>query len=224
MKNRIGFLIWSVIIIALLTWHFSTAQIIFRNGGYPMGQAISLNGTSQYLSIADNAGSLDQTLDIGLNDGMMSFWINRNTITNWGGVFLKGSINDFNSWGAVVPNSANILFFLRGSSTLIQTSISITTNQWINFAAFWDRSGNLYIFKNGSYSSAISISAQSAINLNSADPFYIGHYPTSLILNGLMDCNRVFILGINGPIVTGAGGVNLSIKLGITIIYWKSVV
>jgi len=217
MKNRPILLFASIVIIILLAWHFSHAQT-FWNGGYPCGQAISLNGTDQDLSIADDAGSLDQTLDVGSNDFMTSISY---YLTGPGGtLFCKGNAYEGNGYGYQIglSNVDQKLFTRVNTGQTIpianKAAIAAPMNVWQNGCCVFDRSGNVYLFINGVYSAAASISAYSA-SVSNTSTFYIGNLnDTGYLFPGYLDTPRFGLFGLNGLYVTGTGENNLVIKIG----------
>jgi len=224
MKNRSVLLFASIIIIVLLAWHFGHAQT-FWNGGYPCGQAISLNGTSQYLAIADNAGSLDQTLDLGPDDFMYSCWSNIAALPTNGSYCTFGSkaVSSNLGWSFHLYNNSgsyNLNLILGdGTQTLftVKTGWSVMPSLWYNIVLVADRSNKAYAFVNGILLSSVTISSRAG-NSNSIAEARIGR-EISTYANIYIDCIRMFRMGVNGLTVTGTGGVDLSIKLGTITIY-----
>jgi len=216
MKNRLILLFASIIAIILLAWHFSHAQT-FWNGGYPCGQAISLNGTDQYLSIADNAGSLDQTLDVETDDFMHSFAVNYTTLAS-NNVFNKTSGYGAPStgYGYLGDSGTHIVVYLQDGSTLRNMTCNAIINdgRWHQIVCIVDRSGRMYLFVDGFFDGSSYIATMTG-SLSNTQSFIIGKHPTGAVyLQGYEDIPRAYRFGIDGLYVTGTGVSDLVIKVG----------
>jgi hypothetical protein len=151
----------------------STAQSRFG------GSSISFNGTNSYLQLPSN-----QTFSMGSSDWTVEMWLYPNNVSNLQGLLSFGS----NSWRLFL--SASGLWYLSGSSSVIQTSQSIiSTGQWYHIAICRSglATGNIKMFLNGS-----QVGAAGSDNTNyAAATAFIGSEGAGSYLNGFIDDLRV---------------------------------
>ena len=164
-------------------------------------QAMSFNGTDQYVS-AEHNSSLNLTTEF-----TVSMWVNISGGTNYRGLFTKGSINPYGygSYSAsIINNSNNKIRFYLGSSTSVAvnltTNTGLSSNTWHHLAFVYNGSqGFAKVYIDGSQAPTSSATIPSSIYSNTED-FHIGaYYSDSLLFNGKLDEVAVFNTALSGP-------------------------
>jgi len=181
-----------------------------------MGQAISYAVSGQYLSIADNV-----ILDPELDDVHYSLLLYISTLPTTGNYsYLFSKYNTNNGIQASIYNNSGTyqLILDLADGTLSSFTLTFSTQpvvgRWYKFDIVLDRSANARLFINGLFNSAVAISSRSG-NVNSSGSFNVGadNTPDNYFI-GYFDAVKVNRFGVNGLIVSGTGGSNLTIRVG----------
>jgi hypothetical protein len=139
-----------------------------------IGQALSFNGTSDYVDCGNGA-----SLNFGIGDFTIEAWIKTTTDVD-GGIFTKksGAYIDVGNGITIIKDSAVGLRLGIGDGTVGSAywldRDSYATNQWIHIAVVVDRIHSIvYRYKNGVKGSEVGTSAITG-SLNTAETAKIG--------------------------------------------------
>jgi len=154
----------------------------FLTAGAPAGFSVALNGSSDYLTVPDNA-----VWDLS-GDFTLELWAYLNNFTSTGAspTFISGT-NSSNNWLLFVTSS-NEVIFLFNTGTVINGTATSTPNEWAHYAL--TRSGStVRIFKNG----VLLTSATNSTNFTIANSvLYLGVQNGSAgYINGYMSNVRL---------------------------------
>jgi hypothetical protein len=154
----------------------------FVTAGAPAGFSVALNGSSDYLTVPDNA-----VWDLS-GDFTLELWAYLNNYTSTGAspTFISGT-NSSNNWLLFVTSS-NEVIFLFNTGTVINGTATSTPNEWAHYAL--TRSGStVRIFKNG----VLLTSATNSTNFTIANSvLYLGVQNGSAgYINGYMSNVRL---------------------------------
>lgn len=167
---------------AIADAQISTAQSKFG------GSSLLLDGTGDYLSIAD-----DNTLDFGTGDFTIECWVRFTSLANAPFIFYKGNsvTTDPGWWLEVSASTSYFGFQTNGSPYYAEFTVALTTGVWYHIACC--RAGNrLYCAVDGNVQSAIVTNAD--LSKDNANAFLIGSYTpvsTAYDLNGNIDDFRI---------------------------------
>ncbi len=148
---------------------------------------LDLNGTSQYLSVADA-----NNLDFGANQSFtLETWVRLNDVTTLQSLFDKGTLaGDDTNYRLSVQNG-RIEFWSPESGVISPTEATITAGQWTHFAVSYDGTNDLMSFyKNGEQTGA-SVSV-TEVGTTNTGPLLIGRDNQGRFLDGQMDDVRVW--------------------------------
>jgi len=212
------------LLLAILLPLVCSAQMLFyqSSGDFSGGQKIVLDGSTQYLSIADNTGSLDETLDMDVDDFMITFLVKFSALPTAGDSMNfsnKYSTYGYSVYIYCVDSSLYYFNFIltdAGGTTSASHTFraSPVVGRWYAYALVVDRSDKSRLFIDGIFQSYYDISARTG-SLSNAGSFFIGaRYDAASKLAGTLDAFRVFRLGYGGLYVAGSGGSNLKIQVG----------
>ncbi|KKT91319.1 MAG: hypothetical protein UW91_C0034G0002 [Parcubacteria group bacterium GW2011_GWF2_45_11] len=112
-------------------------------GGGKIGNALSFDGTGDYLEVADNSD-----WDFTASDGSIDFWVYPNSVS--GGQSLVGQTNSGadGNWFIYIRASAELGVGLNGSTEIASSGYSLIAGAWFHIAVV--KSGNTTkIYKNG---------------------------------------------------------------------------
>jgi hypothetical protein len=97
--------------------------------------AVAFNGTSQYVTIADNA-----TLDLG-DTGTVEMWVLLNALNRWHGLIAKGTANsDAAHAYAIEVTNSNVVQCILGngsSATVVPSTAALPLTTWVHVACVW---------------------------------------------------------------------------------------
>lgn len=171
-------------IAGLGAWYDSSTTSVYSDGAVQFTA-----GDKGYLTIADAS----QTgLDPGTSDFSYSFWVNPTTLPTIG--ILIDKSNGGSTGYILYHTSTGALLCSMGDGTNASETSEvgvITTGSWQNFTVVVNRTGNMYVYKNGNTSSpviTVDVSARTG-NINSTAAFSLGGYATNTtrVLNAAMD-------------------------------------
>ena len=142
--------------------------------GFAQTNCLSFDGSNDYVGFGD-------ILDMGTSDWSYQIWF-KTTSANGGlmGKSILGSVAGrwSISFSASVPGKLVAVF--QGNSSVALYSINATgawnDGNWHNATVTCDRDGDMTLYMDGTYNNKLSISASSAINMNTAGHFFIGTY------------------------------------------------
>ncbi len=211
------------LLLALLLPIVASAQMLFyqSSGDYSGGQKIVLDGSTQYLSITESAGSLDETLDMDVDDFMITFLVKFSALPAVGGTarFCAKYTSPVGYEIYLYNDGGTLKVLLKlgdgtdGTFTLTYIAQPVI-GKWYAYAVIAKRSANARLFLDGIHQSAVDISARSG-SLSNSTGFFIGaNAAGSSKLAGTLDAFRVFRLGYGGIYSAGTGGSNLKIQVG----------
>jgi fibronectin type 3 domain-containing protein/azurin len=134
------------------------------------GNALSFNGTSNFVSIPDAA-----TLDLSIA-GTVEAWVRMSSASRWNSVLAKGNSNSnpAHNYAMEITDTNRVLCILgNGSASLVVTSASaLTNNTFFHLACTWD-GATVSLYING----ALSASSDQTISPNgNTSPLYIGQF------------------------------------------------
>ena len=151
------------------------------------GNAVSFDGTNDYISVADSS-----SLDVSTNDFSVSAWFKKDTTKN------QRIVDKRDTTGYTFYIDANDLARLElndGSGYAIYTlSSAISSGVWHHILLSVDRSGNAICYLNGTLVGTVDISAKSN-SLNSSSVLIIGADAPSannLFFDGMMSGVKIF--------------------------------
>ena len=141
------------------------------------------NGSTDYLSVADNAA-----LQMGTGDFTIEFWLNFNSLSNYQTIFDKGYTNA----GALAIQTGNgtggLIIYMNGSAVITESSGG-TVGSWVHYALVRNGS-SVTLYRNG-----VSVgSASNSTNLNNTATLGLAGNVTGAIryyFNGVMSSFRV---------------------------------
>lgn len=151
------------------------------------GNGLSFDGVNDYVSVADKA-----MLDLGAT-GTIEAWTKLNAINRWHSVIAKGNSNSdpAHNYALEITNANRVRCILGGgsSSRTLDSTITMTTNQFRHLACTWNGSTlSLYIDGNLNITTAQNLTPTA----NTA-PLFIGQFGgNSDRLNGLIDEVRIY--------------------------------
>jgi len=147
-----------------------------------IGNAMSFDGTGDYLSLADS-----NDWDFGTGEFAVESWIKENSSVDWAGIV--GSFDATTGWG-FLKWSANAVRFRFGASGATDLSLgTISTGQWYHIVAV--RAGNTgKVYLNGQQVGSVDVTGQT---INAAQTFvYLGSNTNSgEKFNGFVDETRI---------------------------------
>lgn len=159
---------------------------VASKSGY--GNAISFNGTSQYVRVNDAA-----TLDLG-NSGTVMAWVKLNTLGVWNDIFSKGNGSndrDFN-YSIEIDNANHAYCNLgNGTSSLANPVISTATvaaSVFTHVACVWNGT-TVTIYINGTPNGSV---AQTITPAGNATPLGIGVWGVVDYMHGVIDEARIY--------------------------------
>jgi fibronectin type 3 domain-containing protein len=151
------------------------------------GNALSFNGTSNFVSIPDAA-----TLDLSIA-GTVEAWVRMSSASRWNSVMAKGNSNSnpAHNYALEITDTNRVLCILgNGSSSLVVTSASaLSNNTFYHLACTWD-GATVSLYING----ALSASSDQTISPNgNTSPLYIGQFGgNSDRFAGIIDEVRIY--------------------------------
>jgi hypothetical protein len=156
---------------------------------------LSFDGATQYVNMGD-------VLDMGTNSFTTNIWIKTTSTANTG-IIGKSSARGLLGRYDTYIESGNLYALMEGTGYVIAPGIPFAqyaNGKWHLITTVFDRTGNLSIYVDAVLKSSVSISAQSAIDMQSVDPFYIGQYGNASgtgplagwYFNGQMDNAKVY--------------------------------
>ena len=153
------------------------------------GQAASFNGSSSYI---------DTSLTIPVNSSFStSCWINISSAQSQGFIIAEG---DWNAWSTasfgIAFTGSSIIELSIGNNggsggTQVQSSSSISLNNWTNIVGVIDIGNTLKLYINGIEAATRSLSSNNR-NAGSPPGFKFGGANSSYYFNGLIDQVRIF--------------------------------
>lgn len=196
--------------------------------GISTRQAVTFNGTDTYVYIDETAGSLDSTLDIGLQDYMYSFWMKRTAVSSAQERIVNKrnglTLHDINLDAGNKINAEICDGTFPAHYGLVVSKSEIDDTNWHHITVIMDRDSSGYIFIDSAYDTSNSISI-SNYDVNSSRKFVLGRYDetTTHYLNGSLSDMRTYRFGIDGLTITGTHATNdLLIKLDTDTIYCQA--
>jgi fibronectin type 3 domain-containing protein/azurin len=151
------------------------------------GNALSFNGTSNFVSIPDAA-----TLDLSIA-GTVEAWVRMSSASRWNSVMAKGNSNSnpAHNYALEITDTNRVLCILgNGSSSLVVMSASaLSNNTFYHLACTWD-GATVSLYING----ALSASSDQTISPNgNTSPLYIGQFGgNSDRFAGIIDEVRIY--------------------------------
>jgi hypothetical protein len=155
-------------------------------------EAMSFNGTDQYLS-AEHNSSLNLSTAFTI-----SIWINISGGTSFRGILAKKDLS-VAAHGvysmSIIDANNNVRIYLNGA-TAGTTNTTLSNNTWYHLAAVYNGSGStdadrLKLYINGT-DTALTGSVPSSINSNTENLHVGAYYNTSLLFNGKLDEVAIF--------------------------------
>ena len=153
------------------------------------GKAASFNGSSSYI---------DTSLTIPVNSSFStSCWINISSAQSQGFIIAEG---DWNAWSTasfgIAFTGSSIIELSIGNNggsggTQVQSSSSISLNNWTNIVGVIDIGNTLKLYINGIESATRPLSSNNR-NAGSPSGFKFGAANSSYYFNGLIDQVRIF--------------------------------
>lgn len=181
---------------------------------YPLGNALSLDGSTQYAK----RPSSDDTLNMGEDDFGLCLYFSAPATQPYGdyaNLISKRNGSDPSYLLSQYLQNGRIRFRLSDGTNTINTYSSsiVFDSTYHSVFALADRSGYSYIFIDGKYDASNNISSVGDISNSSAfylaNIAYVNHPTKANIANTL-----VFNFGKDGLYVTGTGGSDLEIRVG----------
>lgn len=148
---------------------------------------LDLNGTSQYLSVADT-----NNLDFGANQSFtLETWVHLNDVATLQSLIDKGTLAGDDSNYRVSVQNGKLEFWTPESGVVSPTEATVTAGEWTHLAVSYDGANDLMsFFKNGEQMGA-SVSITEVGTTNSG-PLLIGSDNQGRFLDGQMDDVRVW--------------------------------
>jgi Ca2+-binding RTX toxin-like protein len=142
-----------------------------------VGQALSLNGTNQYVNMPHSA-PLQLT-----NNFTLEAWVNPSTLSGFGRIISKGIGG--NSGYSLGRAGSQLLFTTYGVRDYITTGSYLTVGQWTHLAVVLDATNTAHFYVNGTLVESIAHTAPARLETN---PLMIGSINgTSQFWGGLID-------------------------------------
>ena len=168
----------------------------------PFG-SVSFNGTSQYLSVANNAA-----LNLSSGDFTIEAWIYWTGVNASSTIVDKDGVNNSTYPSYELAIGASKLNLYVGSGTgvsyvqqVTSTSVTVPTNQWVHVAAV--KSGStLTLYQNGS---SVASATQTGTIIDGGKPVLIGYengQPTSSYFSGYISNFRIVKGLVEGIVVS----------------------
>ena len=134
------------------------------------GNALSFNGTTNFVSIPDAA-----TLDLSIA-GTVEAWVRMSSASRWNAVLAKGNSNSDQAHNyAIEINTANRVWCILGngtSSLTVTSATALSVNTSYHIACTWD-GATVSLYING----ALNASSDQTISPNgNTSPLYIGQF------------------------------------------------
>ncbi|MCF6175145.1 MAG: right-handed parallel beta-helix repeat-containing protein [Victivallaceae bacterium] len=156
-----------------------------------IGGALQLNGTDQYVSVANNSSDLN----IGTEDFSISMWFQRSdsTVTN-SRLLYKGASSNTDTGYAISGSNTSLGFVLsNGSSRKMAWATIPTLDQWHHLVVIATRDVNIQIYVNGELKDTVDISTWDVSDISNIKDVLIGAAGTnSLCWPGKVDDLRVY--------------------------------
>ncbi len=191
----------------------------------PDTQVLKLDGSTQYASLTETAGSLDNTLDMSTDDFMVSGMIYTKSLASVQRVIDKRGGGYGYGWEVYLDTNGKLNSQLVGLGTTknLASSSTLLINKWYNFLTVFDKDGGIYTFLNGRYDNAVTTALLDSTTSNTEN-FFVGRLSTaSGYFNGRISDFRVSRLGVDGLTTTGTYATsNLLIKVGSDTIYCQA--
>lgn len=170
----------------------ATGAPTYVDGVY--GQAVSLNGTTQYLQAANNTIH-DQTT----NSFAISAWIYVNSTASNHVIAAKRADGATNAGYKFLVLSGGKLYaeHCDGSAAFLSVTgaTTLSTATWYFVTATWNRGGNLTLYLNGVSDGSVAISTQAA-SITNTQVFSVGVAPALVdFFSGNIDQLQVFNAG-----------------------------
>ena len=175
----------------------TNTSVSYVTSGALDGGSGSFNGTSSYLSVADNAVFNQSAMSV-------SAWANLTAHTSGAALFNRRTAGDIGGVTLELDSSSNATckMYINGAWRSASTSASsITTGTWFKLTCTYDGT-NLKIYKDSVLANTTAISG--TVNNPSSPSIWIGRniVSSSVYLNGLVDEVCVYGKGLSSTEVT----------------------
>jgi len=191
-----------------------TLEVRSEVQSFPLGNCLSLNGTSQY-AYSNNSDEVNFEYD----DFMETIWFKSDGTTNQG-LIIKRESSSTSYFDFYVRSSNPYIQFLfndgTGGITIVSSyNTSLLDGKWHNACVIIDRSDYGYVFVDGIFIAAADISSKTG-SITNTHKLYVGAMQNgSLLFNGDIDDGHILRFGKDGLYVTnGGGGGSTIIKVG----------
>jgi hypothetical protein len=156
------------------------------------GNAMSFNGTTSFVSVADAA-----TLDLG-SSGTIEAWVKLSSLDRWHGVIAKGSINDdaAHNYALEINNSNRVRCILGNGSAKLQldSTVTVVAGQFYHLACSWN-GATVSLFINGTLNASIT---QTQTPAGNTAPLFVGQFGGNTDrLSGIIDEVRIYRRGLS---------------------------
>ncbi len=137
-----------------------------------MGNALNFNGTNSSVDIPSNS-----IINPGTGNFSIAFWMKT---TSTGSATLVGK-NPYlpNGYAVYYANSIGgikaSMIMPDNTTYVIQSTETVTDNQWHFITATFDRTGNIILYIDGAQKSSLAMSGSSGININPTNTLRIGN-------------------------------------------------
>ena len=147
------------------------------------GNALSFDGVSDYVEVADSASS-----DFGTGDFTLEAWVKTNGSSDRQGIINKrGGGQDYIFWIAENDQLYAYIKDSNGNSTNLNSTATVSADgNWHHVAAVFDRDADCSFYVDGNLTTGIDISTYSG-NISPDAPLYIGSEGIQRYFNGSID-------------------------------------
>ncbi|MFH1878734.1 MAG: LamG-like jellyroll fold domain-containing protein [Candidatus Omnitrophota bacterium] len=153
-------------------------------------RVLSLDGTNDYVSVADNAA-----LDIGISDLSISVWVKLDEAKKFGAIVNKNGYNAVGpSYHLGIDDYGKVQFTLGDGNQEINSygaagRDTLTAGAWYHIVLVLDRDGMATVYLNGAEDYSVSIAGLAAADISSASALNIGKRTagTGMYFDGGMD-------------------------------------
>jgi len=157
-----------------------------------VNDALTFNGTSDYIQIPASV-----RLDIGARDYTIMAWMYPTGATDDNFAIFDTEVGTVNRYSLFIGSNNKPLAHM-GATAFAGTNATFGRNEWIHFAASFDRSGNVDFYINGALDSSVDISAKKAANLGTGDGFIgVRSNTTDHWFAGNLDDVRIYNYALN---------------------------
>ena len=159
------------------------------------GTAVSLNGTSQFATVASSP-------TLNLTTGTLEAWVKFTSINRWNGIIAKGNVNqDAKLNYAIELDDTNVVTCEVGNGStfnIVKSTSTVATGQFYHLACTWD-GARLRLYINGALNRSTNQTITPASN---TAPLSIGQYGGNVDrFSGVIDEVRIYNVALSQALI-----------------------